>query len=402
MMNQEELIKRELDQAGEAPQKNADVLDLLKRRITPETQLSKMEFLFRLFGVPCFPRGELVAVAGKAKSGKTFFLSVLMAESLTTSPSPTGEGGKYTFPLERESEKQLRVMWYDTEQSEQSTQDIMVNRIMRIVEADKSIEQLYAFNTRCLNWEQRLNMFCAGVAWLEPDLVVLDGVRDLINDINDGVEAKRVTEQLMTLAQKHRCCIVCVLHQNKSDSDRSLRGWIGTELTNKVFEVYSCEKLKESLTFKVEQTHTRKYDIGRQLYYNVDPETGLPEQCDKPATQPRDEQGRFMSRAKNTADTNGKVKWESFNQTYIIHHPESQENPWEWNLRRLFTDAMEGRPYRSYGEVMGAVMRLSRIVDKYYYYARFDEAVNQQIIAKETSSGTGTQYVRLLDNNIPF
>ena len=31
-----------------------------------------MEFLFRLFGKPCFPRGELVAITGKAKSGKTF------------------------------------------------------------------------------------------------------------------------------------------------------------------------------------------------------------------------------------------------------------------------------------------------------------------------------------------
>ena len=103
-------ISHELSHAGEPvslPQpQTTDVVRLLKHRITADTQLPKMEFLFRLFGVPCFPRGELVAVAGKAKSGKTFFLSILMA-------------------LLRG-----KILWYDTEQSEQSTQDILVNRII--------------------------------------------------------------------------------------------------------------------------------------------------------------------------------------------------------------------------------------------------------------------------------
>ncbi|MBR1800440.1 MAG: hypothetical protein IJ767_02960 [Bacteroidaceae bacterium] len=38
-----------------------------------------MDFLFRIFGKPCLPRGELVALTGKAKSGKTLFASILMA-----------------------------------------------------------------------------------------------------------------------------------------------------------------------------------------------------------------------------------------------------------------------------------------------------------------------------------
>ena len=48
-------------------------------RITSDKELPPMHFLFRIFGKPCFPRGELVAVTGKAKSGKTLFLSMLMA-----------------------------------------------------------------------------------------------------------------------------------------------------------------------------------------------------------------------------------------------------------------------------------------------------------------------------------
>ena len=55
----------------------------LTERITTETELPPMQPLFRMFDVPCFYRGELVADCGKAKSGKTYFLSILMAASLT-------------------------------------------------------------------------------------------------------------------------------------------------------------------------------------------------------------------------------------------------------------------------------------------------------------------------------
>ena len=56
-----------------------EIDNLFKERITPETDLPPMQPLFRMFGVPCFYRGELVADCGRAKSGKTFFLSILMA-----------------------------------------------------------------------------------------------------------------------------------------------------------------------------------------------------------------------------------------------------------------------------------------------------------------------------------
>ena len=49
------------------------------QRITAEMALPPLEFLFKMNDKPCFPRGELVTVSGKAKSGKTFFLTLLMA-----------------------------------------------------------------------------------------------------------------------------------------------------------------------------------------------------------------------------------------------------------------------------------------------------------------------------------
>ena len=104
-------------------------------RITRDKELPPMHFLFRIFGKPCFPRGELVAVTGKAKSGKTLFNTLLMAccansQALQVRRNPP-EAADTDAPPEPAP---IRVLWFDTEQSEQSTQDILKNRLLRMIE----------------------------------------------------------------------------------------------------------------------------------------------------------------------------------------------------------------------------------------------------------------------------
>ena len=70
-------LDAELEHAGEETALSPKMLLLEQLRITPEKQLKPMEFLFHLYGKPCFPRRELVAITGKAKSGKTFVTSML-------------------------------------------------------------------------------------------------------------------------------------------------------------------------------------------------------------------------------------------------------------------------------------------------------------------------------------
>ena len=117
-------VSGEIEHQGEDTQKSPLMLKLEKYRITPEKQLPKMDFLFRLFGKPCFPRRELVAITGKAKSGKTFVSSMLIACCQQ----------RDVLSFHRECEKPLRVLWFDTEQSDESTQDILKNRVLRMIQ----------------------------------------------------------------------------------------------------------------------------------------------------------------------------------------------------------------------------------------------------------------------------
>ena len=344
-------LDAELEHAGEETALSPQMLLLEQLRITPEKELPKMDFLFRLFGKPCFPRRELVAITGKAKSGKTFVTSMLMACCQVSD----------VLSFHREPESPLRLLWYDTEQSDESTQDILRNRVMRMADGGGKLFDI--FNVRGVPWKERRKLLCEAVTRCKPDLVIVDGIRDLVNDINDGVLAQEVMEELMHLATEHDCCIVCVLHQNKSGEDHNLRGWIGTELMNKAFEVYSCEKLLPQRIFSLEQTLTRKYDIERTMYFEVG-DDGLPVSCGVPT------------------DGGSKDKTDGYpqlNTNYICHDEHDQ---WQVDVRRLFSDAIGGRQQVTGAELHSEVCRLSNIRSWKFYNSLLEQAVNGEVIMK--------------------
>lgn len=331
-----------------------DERQLERLRITRDKELPEMDFLFQIFGKPCFPRGELVAITGKAKSGKTLFTSMLMAES----------GGRSLTFLQRIRESPLRVLWYDTEQSEQSTQDILKNRILRMIGPPSTpstqncskpytltskLNYFDVFNVRSLHYEERLRLFEVAVRRFRPDLVLLDGVRDLLADINDGVKAQEVVERLMKLAQETSCCLTCVLHQNKGAEDRNLRGWIGTEIMNKAFEVYACEKVKPENIFVVEQTHTRKYDLGELLFFRMATDTELPVACEAPTRY-----AVSNGSSRYTAETQAGERLPYMNREWLTFDEHNKPHP---RTEELFYEALKTGPLY-YSDLQTKVMCL--------------------------------------------
>ena len=344
------LITEELAKAGTDP----ELIERLKKdRITIDKELPPMEFLLKLFDVPCCPRGELVAFTGKAKSGKTFVMSMMMAAAAASE----------VLAFRRTTFEPLQVLWIDTEQSDQSTQDILRNRIVPMVcgEGDSFPEHLYdIFNIRTESWTERLPLLMAAIDLCHSDLVILDGVRDLVDDINNGPLAHDVTERLMQVAQHARCCIVCVIHQNKAAEDRTLRGSIGTELTNKAFEVYECEKLMPSRTFVMTQKLTRKYDIVDSLYFTVD-DRGLPRQVGAPQA------GLEMTVI--TAD--GIARQTGLKAKYLIVH---EDGSWEVDYRLLFRDALTNQGELCGGELRDRVMGLCGMKNRFQYGELLEKA----------------------------
>ena len=159
--------------------------------------------------------------------------------------------------------------------------------------------------------------------------------------------------------------MICVLHQNKSSEDRNLRGWIGTELMNKAFEVYACEKLMPQRIFTLEQTMTRKYDIPDVMFYSVGSD-GLP----------------VLAAAPTGSGVQQEVKQStlpSLNDEYILHEADGR---WSFDLYKIFNQAFSNREQMGHRELQDAVMTLTN-VKRYQTAAEiFQQAINSHVIEK--------------------
>lgn len=372
---QKSFIQEDLTHAGEASLVTPELIRLDTYRVTPHGQFAEEEFLIRLKGQPCFPRKDLTSIAGQAKSGKTNLIAMVLA--CCTRPAED----RHVLNMQRIQEAPLKVMWIDTEQSQKSTQNILMHRIAKMLQEGKEEEGqpsdfpeelFFVFNLRPALIEDRYDLLAEAVEAYKPDLVVIDNIRDLVKDINDGVQAQTLIEGLMHMAEQYNCNITTVIHQNRSADNRGLRGWLGTELMNKVFEVFTCQKILqkqgEKPVFCIEQTLTRKYDIDEPMCYTIR-DNGLPESCEQPVVQPRDAKGKFT--AYDTPDP------KSFNRAYIISHP---DDSWEWNLRKLFSDCFGDRALMGYQDLMDTAMKLSLIKRSKYFEKVFRMAEEAKVV----------------------
>lgn len=374
MKDNEKMLADELPLAGQPSVVSPMLLKLDGYRITSETKVPEEEFLMRMYGKPCLPRRDLTAVTGVEKCGKTFFTSMLMACCTK----------RQVLELERIREEPLKVMWYDTEQSRQSTKGIFVDRVGRMLQTDDQDGACFdecnylIYNVRACTYKERMDYLLTGIETYHPDLVIIDNVSDLLPSVNDADESQKVINQLMELATMGNCNIVVVIHVNRSGDKRNLRGWLGTEILHKSFEVYYCEHISKGDVYTVEQLLTRKYRISEKMYYNIN-DDGLPELLSKNIAMELEEEPSYISRKSNVYNVPGS-KVDSFNQNYIIRLEKGKESAWEWDFRKLFDDAMGGCSMIGLDMLKEKVMKLSGILMPQYYEKVFSMAVEKHVV----------------------
>jgi hypothetical protein len=181
--------------------------------------------------------GNFSASTGKAKSKKTFNVSAMVAAAMTN-----GTVLKYRATL---PEGKRKILYFDTEQSCMHCYNVM-ERIFRLsgLPVDKDDDRLTFVGLREYTPSLRLSLIDYTLRSREGfGLVIIDGLRDLMYDINNPREATDVMTMLMAWTSRYNLHIHCVLHLNKGDNNT--RGHIGTELDNKAETVLVISKSKE-------------------------------------------------------------------------------------------------------------------------------------------------------------
>lgn len=220
------------------------------------------------------------AVIGKAKSKKTFLISIAVASALK----------KVTVLDKFQSnlpDDQNLVLYFDTEQSKFHLQRC-INRVLKLSElpSDKQPENLIAFGLRKFSPRERLEMI-EKVVYEEEKVgfIVIDGIRDLVYSINNEEEATEVISKLMKWSEELNAHILIVLHQNKGDNNA--RGHIGTEVINKAETIISVTKDTINGDVSLVETEYSRDREFKPFGFSVD-EHGLPFIVD-PADMPAEE-----------------------------------------------------------------------------------------------------------------
>ena len=195
--------------------------------------------------------GNISVITGQAKSRKSFFVGAI-ASSFCNVNFESLECIKTT----RNEEKRM-ILYFDTEQARFHVKNVL-NRIIDM--SGKDPEELEFLNVFCLRKyapNERLEIIENAIEVTKNlGLVIIDGIRDLITNINDPDQATMITTKLMKWSEEKDCHILTVIHENKGNEQA--RGHIGTELINKAETVISIRKEQEnSLRSEVIPTYTR-------------------------------------------------------------------------------------------------------------------------------------------------
>ncbi len=132
---------------------------------------------------------------------------------------------------------------YDTEQSEVQLYK-NVSNLLRRAKLTYKPDILKAFNLTGMSRKERLHAIIQSMdrfhyQYNGIQLVVIDGIADLVNSANDEAESIRVIDELYRLAGIYKTCIICVLHY--VPNGLKLRGHLGSELQRKAASILSIE-----------------------------------------------------------------------------------------------------------------------------------------------------------------
>lgn len=192
-------------------------IDLTKQIAPPDPLIIQTDS-----GIPMLHRRNIATIAASAKVGKTFLISAISAAALN-------DDSYLGFHCPK---KEVKALFVDTEQDESDTQNV-VKRVHKINgwNTSENNNNFVSLNLREISSEKRCEIIEDAIKDISPDLIMLDGIVDLLSDFNNIEQSKNAVEMLTRWSTQYDCHILTCLHVNKGTSE--LRGHLGAFLRQK-------------------------------------------------------------------------------------------------------------------------------------------------------------------------
>lgn len=281
----------DLPQLGTAEE--ATIEELRQYWLDPSIDYPEPRFMFEYKGVGFSPLGGIQAISGQKKNGKTFVLAQLMAAALGGDSHRVRQylGDLHTRKSTVEYiGHEPRVLYCDTEMEQLNTAKVL-RRVHWLAGWDlRQPQERFAVlwlrevpkTEKQTSNKERWRLIKNAIEQVKPDIVFIDGLRDLVDDFNDNAESAAIVGEMMSIASQQNICIWNVLHYNprpSNDDESKMRGHLGTELGNKVSDTFVSSKKKDAVTgavtFTVKQQDARGKDVEDWQFEITDDAGGL-------------------------------------------------------------------------------------------------------------------------------
>lgn len=214
--------------------------------------------------IPVAARGNLTALQGKSKVGKSAVVSAILGAAQRGNYSTTGD----TLCFEWQGPAKGAIIHCDTEQSRADWHALVRRSVTR--------SGMPAVSERLVSLPLVMFARCERLAILEGalareadrqggiDAVLIDGIADLCASPNDEAESLELVSRIHALAQKYECPIFAILHENPKTLEGKTRGHLGSELNRKAFANLRIDKDSETGVSNIYGTDMRKRDLPRE------------------------------------------------------------------------------------------------------------------------------------------
>ncbi len=195
--------------------------------------------IYELGGVIISTPGNLTAITAQAKVGKSALVSALTASAMS---APESDADNLSAVGYNAAGKAL--LYFDTEQSPDDFWHA-VNRAKRRAKLEAVPIWLQAFTVADLPAQIARKAIAVAMADAAEQFggihsVIIDGVADLVLDVNDAEECNGIVAELHSQAIRYDTAILTVIHKNPG-SDK-VRGHLGSQIERKAETNLSLEK----------------------------------------------------------------------------------------------------------------------------------------------------------------
>ncbi len=209
-------------------------------------------------------RGEISFIVGPPKAGKSAVCLRMVAGAFMRTPDL-----KKTLSIETVPANGRSVIYIDTEQHKSQTK-ALAKKIAWLAGLDKVPQNLFVFNWREYSHiERRTRLEMIFRNFENIHLVVLDGITDFLDSVNNEVGANELINYIMGQSSKQNCAIVSLIHEKGNTGNA--RGHIGAESERKCAGSIVVGKDREKQVHSISSKMVRYDGDFSTVYFQYDP-----------------------------------------------------------------------------------------------------------------------------------